>query len=53
MKDQNKKDSLRDLIVNNPRAQQRIDIKEIEKQLRDVDRTFTNKTKSGASFWKV
>lgn len=36
MKDQ--KNNLRDLIINNPRAQQRIEIKEIEEQVKVADK---------------
>jgi hypothetical protein len=38
-----KNTSLKELIINNPRAKQRIEIKEIEKEIKDQDRKLSNK----------
>lgn len=46
MKQKNQKNDLRDLIINNPRAKSRIAIKEIEKQVKRINKNFMNKNKS-------
>ena len=44
IKKQNK-NSLRDFIINNPQAQDRIEIKEIERQVKEMDKNFVKRDK--------
>lgn len=54
MKNKLPKNSLKDLIINNPRAQDRLDIKEIEKKVRKVKRSkFVKEIGSGYSLWFI
>lgn len=44
------KNNLKDIIVNNPRAQQRIEIKKIEKEIREENRDNTHQDNNKSSF---
>lgn len=46
MKKKNQNNKLRDLIVNNPRAQDRIDIREIDEQVKKEDKDLEIKNHS-------
>ncbi len=53
MKNKKEKNSLRDLIVNNPRAQQRKAMKKIERNIRCVDKNFVSRSKFDYDLWQI
>jgi len=53
MKDKKQKNNLRDLIINNPRSQQRKKMREIERHIEGIDKAFAKKSKSEHGLWRV
>jgi hypothetical protein len=53
MKKQKQRDNLKDMIVNNPRATERIEIKRINKEISEIDKQFDSRDKFKNSLWSI